>query len=330
MKIYPLQLTICFLLITGLFSCEEDNLINSNLKNIDSSEGLYDFYLYDVNNNQTTRITTSPEIIESSYSISPDSKKVLFIDNNGINEMNIDGSEIRNIVAEGSNPCYSPNGEKIAYILEKQLFVINIDGSNNDQIGDSELGLWHPVWSRDGEYIMCSSDNGLCIISLDGSIETISSDYSADWYDWSNDSKEIYYSKFVLNNYAQIFKYDLIQEKETQITNINKYNYSPKCNPNTNTILFTSSHADYGGDLIVCDKDGLNSKTILHKDKITSPFWSPNGNKLVFVTEDSNIATTDQNGEDYRIINEIPGACMQPIWSPDGNYILYYRAIFYN
>jgi len=330
MKTNQLHLTLFFLLIISVISCEKNDDLSSNLKNIDPATGLYDFYLYDVKSNATTKITSSSDKIESSFSISPDSKKILYVDENGINEMNIDGSENRILVTKGGSPCYSPDGNKIAFIFENRLFVINIDGTNKNQICDEDLGLWHPIWSRDGKYIACNSDNGLCVVSLDGNLKIISSKNSADWYDWSNDSKEIYYSKFLSNNFAQIFKYNILQDEESQISNIDKYNYSPKCNPSSNTILFTSSHADYGGDLITCDQDGLSQRVIIHKDMITSPYWSPNGGKIVFVTEESNLAITDKNGDNYKTINEIPGACMEPIWSNDGNFILYYRAIFYN
>lgn len=330
MKTNKLKLAFFFIVIIGVISCEENDDLSSNLKDVDFNIGLYDFYLYDVNSNLTKRITSSPNEIESSYSISPNSKKILYINEDGVNEMNRDGSENKIIVTKGSSPCYSPDGGRVAFINENKLYVVNIDGTNKTQICNKNIGLWHPVWSRDGENIVCSSDSGLCVISLNGSFQVFSSENSADWYDWSNDSKEIYYSKFISNSFAQIFKYNIILDNESQITNIDKYNYEPKCNPSKNIILFTSSHADYGGDLVICDQDGLSPKVLKHTNRISSPFWSPNGDKIVFVTEDSNLAIIDKNGDNYRIINEIPGACMEPKWSNDGNYIIYYRAIFYN
>lgn len=330
MKTNKLNFLFFLIFILGTISCEKSDELSSNLKDIDSDTGLYDFYLYDIISNVTTKITSSPNQIESSYSISPDSKKILYINENGINEMNIDGSDNKILITKGLSPSYSPDGRQVAFVDENKLYVINIDGTNKIQISDKNIGFWHPVWSRDGENIACSSDSGLCIISIKGNLNVYSSSNSADWYDWSNDSKEIYYSKFISNNYAQIFKYDIIENKESQITDIDKYNYSPKCNPNKNEIIFTSSHADYGGDLILANPDGLSRNVILHKNKITSPCWSPKGDKIVFVTEVSNIAIIDKNGDNYIIINEIPGACMEPKWSNDGKYILYYRAIFYN
>ncbi len=120
-----------------------------------------------------------------------------------------------------------------------------------------------------------------------------------------------------------------MQDKESQITNISKFNYEPKCNPVKNEILFTSSRADYGSDLVIANQDGSEPGVILHTTRISSPCWSPQGDRIVFITANSDVVVIDRDGKNYKIINEIPGACMQPVWSADGNYILYYRAIFY-
>ena len=329
MKPNQLQLVLLFLIIVGFISCQKTDDVSLN-QDINPNMGLYDFYLYDVHNNTTTRITTSPDTIESSYSISPDSKKVLYTNENGINEMNIDGSGNRILVAKGSSPCYSPDGRKIAFIKESKLYVANHDGTNQQRICDKNVALWHPVWSGDGENIACSSDSGVCVISLDGSFQLISTGLNADWYDWSNDSKEIYYSMYLSNHFAQIFKYNFTQGKESQVTNSDKFNYNAKCNPVRNMILFTSSLASYGGDLVTCNPDGSNPNVIIHQNQVMSPCWSPDGEKIAFVTEDSDLAVIDRNGGNYKTINKIPGACMEPKWSNDGNYILYYRAVFYN
>jgi len=318
------------LAILSFCSCEKNDGLYNNLKDIDTEIGLYDFYLYDVTKNENIRITSSPDKIESSYSISPDSKKILYTNNSGICIMNINGSGNNVIISKGSSPCFSRDGEKVIFIDENKLFSINIDGSNKSQIVNADFALWYPVLSKDGKKIACSSDRGLCIVSIDGQIDIISASNSADWYDWSSDSKELFYSRFISDNFAQIYKYNVIENKEYQLTNIKKYNYSPVCNLSTSDIIFSSSHADYGGDLVLMNTKELNINTILHKDNISSPFWSPSGNAVTFITENSNLAIVDKDGGNYRVINEIPGACMSPVWSPNGKFILYYRALLYN
>ncbi len=62
--------SISTLLLIATFcavSCDKDDA--------DTGTGLNDLYLFDINNNKTTRITSSPNQREACYSISPDSKK---------------------------------------------------------------------------------------------------------------------------------------------------------------------------------------------------------------------------------------------------------------
>lgn len=325
MKPTDLYLILFLIAAFGVVSCDKDD--KNTLTGNDS--GLYDLYLYDVSSHETTRITSSPEQLESFYSFSPDNKKILYKNENGINEMNIDGTGNKVLISKGSSPAYSPDGTKIAFTDENRLWLINSDGTNKVKIVDKDINFWYPVWSHNGEKIACSSDSGLCIVSLNGNYKVIVKTETADWYDWSYDSNEIFYSKFVNNKYAQIFKFNLIQNKEYQLTENYKYNYNAKCNPIANNFLFTSSESDYGGDIIISGSDGKNSQVILHRTHLDNPCWSPTGDKIAFITDNSDLAIIDKTGDNYKIINKISQNCMEPKWSPDGKYILYYRAVFY-
>jgi Tol biopolymer transport system component len=329
MKANKLGLIISLSALIAAVSCNIDNEPSPFQKKYDSKDGLYDLYLYDVNTNVTTRITSSPDNIEWSYSFSPDSKKILYTDDFGINVMNLDGSQNWTLSKSGSSPCYSPDGSKIAFTDDQKLYLMNSDGTNKTQMVHTNLGLWYPVWSKNGSTIACSTDSGLCIVTLEGNLKIFSAVNSGTWYEWSNDSKEIFYDKSVSISSEQIFSYNLVQNRESQITNDDKYNYSAQCNPITNEIVFTSSRADYGGDLVIANQDGTHRRVILHKGMISTPCWSPKGDKIVFLTEDSDLAVIDKTGENFQIINEIPGACMEAKWSRDGKYILYCRALFY-
>ena len=320
--------SVLLLLITMItFSCESKNEYTPNPNPSDS--GLYDLFLYDVNSHVTTQITSSPDEGENSYSFSPDSKKILYANRNGINEMNINGSGNRIIARSGGSPSYSPDGKQIAFVDTNKLYIMDVDGTDKVALTNKKYGLWYPVWSKDGQKIACTSDLGLCLVTLDGTVKVFTHLSSSDWYDWSYNSKDLYYSKFTSDSYSQIIRYNIAEDKEYQVTNDNKYNYSPRCSPLNNEVVFVSTVADYGADLFLISADGSGSQSILHKNTIASPCWSPEGDKIVFVTDYSDLAIVDKTGENYKVINEIPGACMEPKWSPDGRYILYYRAVFY-
>ncbi len=119
-----------------------------------------------------------------------------------------------------------------------------------------------------------------------------------------------------------------MQARESQITNNNQYYYNPRCNPVDNEIVFTSIYIDYGISLVISDQDGTNQQVIVHKDLISHLAGRQTGDKIAFLTEDKDLAVIDRNGENYKIINVLPGACVEPKWSDDGNYILYSRVVF--
>jgi Tol biopolymer transport system component len=79
---------------------------------------------------------------------------------------------------------------------------------------------------------------------------------------------------------------------------------------------------------MISGQDGSDPMLVTQKDMILTPCWSPEGDKIAFITTDINLAVIDRNGKNYKIINAIHGACMEPKWSNDGNYILYARASF--
>ncbi len=331
MKTLKCKSIAALLIAIVLIACEkEDNLVKNPPNYPDSNGGLYDLYIYNISSNTNTRITNTPFKLESSYSFSPDSKKILFNTEGGTFTMNVDGFKITSLNAVLMTPAWSPDGKKIVFVESGNLFLVNSDGAGKHQLTHNDYSLWMPVWSSDGQKIACSSDNGLCIVTSDGTTESITTENSATWYDWSPDSKNLVYSKYVSINSAQIFKYNTEQKHEDQLTYIDKYNYDPFWKPKGDEIIFTSSHADYGSDLILMSSDGSQQQTVEHKNRISFPCWSPDGTQIAFINEDSNLALIDIDGNNYKIINDIPGACMNPVWSPDGKYILYYRAIFYN
>lgn len=103
--------------------------------------------------------------------LSPDGRKIAFtigvVDkaaNRTINQiyvMNVDGSDQQQITkaaGSSSSPRWSPNGKYIAYSHGGQIWRMEPDGDNREQITSLSTGGGQPVWSPDGKWIAFSSD----------------------------------------------------------------------------------------------------------------------------------------------------------------------------
>ena len=72
--------------------------------------------------------------------------------------MKADGSRQR-ALAPGSGPAWSPDGRKIAFTQEGQVFVVNGDGSDLRKLTDNgSASDAAPVWSPDGRAIAFTSE----------------------------------------------------------------------------------------------------------------------------------------------------------------------------
>jgi len=114
----------------------------------------------------------TPEVMQnlgrvSDPQVSPDGTKILYgvsytsIEQNKSNRelfvMNIDGSDNRQITStlkSENNARWIDGGKKIAYLYEEQLYVMNSDGSSPKQISNVENGISEFTFSPKGDKIL--------------------------------------------------------------------------------------------------------------------------------------------------------------------------------
>jgi len=151
-----------------------------------------DFIIFSSSNNNHTgiykmnidgsnkRLLTPAGKSFSGTKISPDGSMMAVVSNdwNGsqIFTMHSDGSKLKQITftvsskyfdtgfprdANGS-PVWSPDSKQLAYVSYENgspdIYVINGNGTGNKQLTNTPLRDEHPVWTRDGNYIVFSSN----------------------------------------------------------------------------------------------------------------------------------------------------------------------------
>ncbi len=99
--------------------------------------------------------------------VSPNGEQIAFslsqysMDNNSgqtdIYIMNIDGTDVRAILyseENESNPSFLPDGSKLTYQFENQIWQCNLDGTEKDQLTNLYTGASGIRWSNDGSKIL--------------------------------------------------------------------------------------------------------------------------------------------------------------------------------
>lgn len=91
--------------------------------------------------------------------------------NNGIYKVSSDFKTITKIDEDLSgaiNPSVSPNGETIAYVVNDQLWTMDIDGQNPLQHYVQSATFYTPTWSPDSKYIIVNGNwTGLFVFDLE-------------------------------------------------------------------------------------------------------------------------------------------------------------------
>ncbi|HET7480189.1 MAG TPA: hypothetical protein VFJ72_11805 [Rubrobacteraceae bacterium] len=213
-----------------------------------------------------------------------------------------------------SDPAYSPDGGRIAFLSGNQIFVMNADGSGRRQVTTSSPAKTEPAWSADGTKIAYVSNS----FDLDGQTD------------------------------LEIWTINADGTGRKQLTGNTFPDTQPAWSPDGTKIAFVSARTgDTDRNVYVMNSDGTGQASITpnspagcspncYQGHDDSPAWSPDGSKIAYVHGYGpptnpfagggvpNIWTMDPAGANKTNVSNNPDtSATQPAWSPDGTQIAY-------
>ena len=263
-----------------------------------------------------------------------------------------------------TSPAISPQGDKIAFISDRDdyfdVYVISTIDNTLTKVVDGqqtknfeELHLLTPgiSWSPDGKKIALAAKSGdqdaIYLIDVaTGDKEEL--EFNLDGIfsvDWSKQGDKI---AFVGNTSyeSDIYVYDLATKNLTNLTDDIFTDADPVFSPDGKKIYFSSDRRDFVKPLMhpenfkmsrfdysqmdiysvdVTDRQ-INRITRYEKSDETSPVLSPDGNKMLYVSDRSGIANVYERnlttGDDRPITNSITGVYQLSL-SADGNKLAF-------
>ncbi len=228
-------------------------------------------------------------------------------------------------------------GSKVTFVSDqtgkKELYIMDIDGSDIMRITNHRTAVVSPVWSPDGTKLLFTS-------YLGRNPDTYLYDFSAGRMtpvsrrdglnisgDFSPDGRSILLTLSYEGN-PEIYIMDLESKKLKRLTNYWGIDVSPSFSPDGERIAFVSDRAGTP-QIYVMNSDGSNVRRVTYEGKYNaSPRWSPDGRKIAFsgISSDNinfKIFIMNPDGSELIQITDGAGSDESPSWSPDSRYILF-------
>jgi Tol biopolymer transport system component len=175
--------------------------------------GNLDLYLLRVGGDRAVNLTAGSLADDSQGKFSPDGESIVFRserDGGGLFTMGATGESVRRVTDFGMDPCWSPDGRKLAFATEavddpysrqilSTLWTVELGTGQKKQLTTAGDAV-QPAWSPDGRHIAYWANTGgqrdLWIIAADGGAPVaVTQDRFTDWSPvWSPDGRWLHFS----------------------------------------------------------------------------------------------------------------------------------------
>lgn len=173
--------------------------------------GSRDLYLLRVGGGHAINLTSSFDGDDVEGAFSPDGEQIAFRsdrDGGGIFVMGATGESVRRITSSGYDPCWSPDGRRIAYATEgvsdpysrltrSELWTADVDTGATTRLlnGDAVQPSWSPHGSRIAFWANSGGQRDIWTVASSGGTRVaVTSDPATDWTpEWSPDGRFLYF-----------------------------------------------------------------------------------------------------------------------------------------
>jgi Bacterial Ig-like domain/Dipeptidyl peptidase IV (DPP IV) N-terminal region/WD40-like Beta Propeller Repeat len=180
--------------------------------------------------------------------------------------INADGTDLQELTsgaAQDGNPAVSPDGQRIAFVRDDNIYVMNIDGSEARRL--TATRGYSPSWSPDGT-MLAFGDSVIWIIKADGTglrqlthpaINEGDTDPS-----WSPDGDQIAFERFEDLDFEVVWVINVDGSGETELGRKEGYrtwaSWSPVWIPDGSGISFSGPNDDMTATVFSMRADGSN------------------------------------------------------------------------
>ncbi len=214
----------------------------------------------------------------------------------------------------------------------KELFVMDYDGHNQQQITKVNSIIMSPEWAPTGDKLLFVSFHmkrpAIYVLDLhNGKITALGgkTGQSQSAPAWSPDGKTIAFTQ-ALDGNSDIYTINVDGTNLRRLTNTDSIETSPTWSPDGKKIAFVSDSAG-SPQIYIMNADGSGKERFtFNGDYNADPAWSPRGDKIAFTSmldTRFNIVVKSLDGLVEKQLTADMGRNDSPSWSADGRHLAF-------